>query len=200
MNKYLFAKIISRIFDFYFVVPLMFFIIISGLHLSVSILFIVLYLLTPIFLFIIFLFVQIKRHKLDISKIDFDLSQNNRDRVLSGTIISIWLIIGTIVAILIHSNMIFISVLYMFTIIIVVANIITIFWKISFHAIMITSLFVIVLLVNPLLSLIILCFIPIVGYSRVILKKHNFEQIVAGFLLVISVFLIFYKLGFFIIK
>lgn len=200
MNRYLFAKIISRIFDFYFIVPLMFFVIIFGLDLKVSFLFVFLYLLIPILFFVIFLLVQFIRHKFVFSKIDFDLSSNKKDRLLSGLIISIWLIIGTIIAIFIHTSIIFISILYLFTAIIVLANIITIFWKISFHSIMISSLFVMVLLVNPLLSLIVLPFIPIVGYSRIILKKHNFEQVVAGFLLVISMFLLFYKLGFFIIK
>ena len=200
MNKNLFAKIISRVFDFYLIVPLMFFILVFGLNLSVNILFIFIYLFIPILLFFIFFIFQFKRHKSDLSKMDFDLSENKKDRLISGSIISIWLIIGTIVSIMIHSSEVFISVLYMFTLIIIIANIITIFWKISFHSIMISSLFVTVLLVSPLLSLIILCFVPIVGYARLILKKHNFEQVVAGFLLVISIFLIFYKLGFFIIK
>lgn len=64
------------------------------------------------------------------------------------------------------------------------STLLTMFWKISFHMIVATlCLFIITtLLQNPLLYSLFLL-LPIIGWSRVYLKRHTVKQVIGGFVL-----------------
>jgi len=68
---------------------------------------------------------------------------------------------------------------------------VTLFWKISFHMIISTLsiFFIIYLLQNPY-SYLLALLIPLVGWSRVQLKKHDTKQVIGGFLLTLLCILI----------
>ena len=92
-----------------------------------------------------------------------------------------------------HKNMDFISILLAFAVILFVAFIVTFFWKISFHAIMITSLFISsIILGNIYLEVFLFLMIFTVSYSRYVLKKHTIGQLIAGVSLVSLVFIILF--------
>lgn len=71
------------------------------------------------------------------------------------------------------------------------STLLTMFWKISFHMIVATlCLFIITtLLQNPLLYSLFLL-LPIIGWSRVYLKRHTVKQVIAGFVLTVFCILV----------
>jgi hypothetical protein len=197
VNKSIFAIVVSRVFDFYIVVPIMSIILllnfgISKFYISGPIL-----IMIPLILFLIFLIFQIKKTGID--NIDFDLS-NIHDRIISSFIVTLWLLASDIVLSIYGINEELLHILYLFTIIILFATLITFFWKISFHAIMITTLFVLVLIFYKEYSIIVALLIPVVWFSRLVLRKHNIYQLIAGSLLVLVLFSIFYNFGLIMIK
>jgi len=64
----------------------------------------------------------------------------------------------------------------------VIFSIITLFWKISFHTSYITLFYVVLATVLGKKFLFLFVLIPLVGWSRVKLKKHTVMQVTAGFL------------------
>ena len=71
------------------------------------------------------------------------------------------------------------------------------YWKISLHSAMITFFVCMIMFLFGFQFWPIIVTIPIVGWSRLVLKRHTLMQLVAGFflaLIVVSVTFIFYKL------
>ncbi len=197
MNKSIFAIVVSRFFDFYIVVPVISIILLLNFGISKFYLAGPILVMMPLILFLIFLIFQIK--KSNISDIDFDLS-NMHDRLISSFIVTIWLLSSDIVLSIYGLNQGLLHILYMLTLIILFATLITIFWKISFHSIMITTLFIVVFIFYKEYSIIVALLIPVVWFSRLVLKKHNIYQLIGGSLLVLVLFSIFYNLGLIMIK
>ncbi|MHB8362326.1 MAG: hypothetical protein ACYDBX_01745 [Patescibacteria group bacterium] len=197
MNKSIFAIVVSRVFDFYIVVPIMSIILLLNFGISKFYIAGPILIMIPLILFLIFLIFQIKKTGID--NIDFDLS-NIHDRIISSFIVTLWLLASDIVLSIYGINEELLHILYLFTIIIVFATLITFFWKISFHAIMITTLFVLVLIFYKEYSIIVALLIPVVWFSRLVLKKHNIYQLIAGSLLVLVLFSVFYNFGLIMIK
>ncbi len=191
MNKINFSIIVSRIFDFYISVPIIAVILITKYNINFSFFNIFLFILIPLILFLIFILLEIKKKGL--KNIDFDLEDSKKVRLISIFSIFIWILFVVFIFILEHKNMDFISILLAFAVILFVAFIVTFFWKISFHAIMITSLFISsIILGNIYLEVFLFLMIFTVSYSRYVLKKHTIGQLIAGVSLVSLVFIILF--------
>jgi|GEM_PF-1174239 len=88
------------------------------------------------------------------------------------------------------------SILFGMTVVMVLATIITIFYKISFHMIGVTSIAVVIVLTMGLVTWPVLLILPIVAWSRRVLKRHTVGQLFFGTILPIGVFLAtFYATG-----
>ena len=199
MNKRKFSIIISRIFDFYISVPIIAVILILKYNIKFSLDNIFLLIFIPLILFLIFIFLEIKKN--GIKDIDFDLENSKKVRLISIFSVFTWMLFVAFVFMLEHKNTDFVNILLAFSIILFIAFIITFYWKISFHAIMITSLFISsIILGNIYLELFLFLMIFIVSYSRYILKKHTMGQLVAGVGLVSLVFIIFFLSSLIVLK
>ena len=199
MNKINFSIIISRIFDFYITTPLIAVILIMKYDIKFSFFNIFLFIFIPFILFITFFLIEVI--KKGIKNVDFDLEDSKKVRLLSIFIVFIWVLFVAFVLRIDHYNPYFVNVLFSFSIILFIAFIITFYWKISFHAIMITSLFVSsIILKNLYLEIFFFLMIFAVSYSRYKLKKHTIGQLIAGFSLVILIFSIFFLSGLIMLK
>lgn len=72
-----------------------------------------------------------------------------------------------------------------------ISTILTMFWKVSFHMIVATlCIFIITtLLQNPLLYSLFLL-LPMIGWSRIYLKRHTVKQVIGGFVLTVFCILV----------
>ncbi len=62
----------------------------------------------------------------------------------------------------------------------------TLFWKVSFHMIISTlAIFYIIFVTQQPYTLLLALLLPLIGWSRIYLKRHNLKQVVGGFLLTI---------------
>lgn len=199
MNKINFSIIVSRIFDFYISVPVIATILIVRDDIKFSLYNIFLFIFIPLILFLIFISLEIKKKGL--KNIDFDLEDSKKVRLISIFSVFIWILFVAFIFLLEHKNIDFVNTLLAFSIILFVAFIITFYWKISFHAIMITSLFISsIILGNIYIEVFFFLMIFAVSYSRYILKKHTIGQLVAGVSLVSLVFAIFFLSSLIVLK
>ncbi len=191
MNKEKFSIIISRIYDFYIIAPLISILLIVRYRLKFNFFDVFLLIIVPLIFFLLFLIFEI--YKKGIDKIDFDIEDSKNKRLILIFIISFWSFLVFLILYFQHYNYSLLMFILMFSIIIFIAFLITFFWKISFHAIMSTSLFVVSLAFsNLVLSIILFLLIPVVCFARYTLKKHTISQLIGGFSLVIIVFIIFH--------
>jgi membrane-associated phospholipid phosphatase len=79
---------------------------------------------------------------------------------------------------------------------IVVALAITYFWKISLHSSIVTLFVAMLLFIYGTKVVVAIAFIPLVFWSRIVLKRHTFWQLFAGFILALIIAVgIFYMFG-----
>lgn len=79
---------------------------------------------------------------------------------------------------------------------IVVALAITYFWKISLHSSIVTLFVAMLLFIYGTKVVVVIAFIPLVFWSRIVLKRHTFWQLFAGFILALIIAVgIFYMFG-----
>jgi len=79
----------------------------------------------------------------------------------------------------------------------IIAAVITLFWKISFHTAITSSVFAAIVILGGTRFLPLLLLIIPIGWSRLVLKKHTFWQVVGGTLLAFLVTgTVFYLFGF----
>lgn len=77
------------------------------------------------------------------------------------------------------------------------ASLITIYWKISFHAAATTSVVTAILILGGLRFWPFIVLVPLIGWSRIILKKHSFYQVLFGSILAFSVtYIVFHIFGY----
>lgn len=77
------------------------------------------------------------------------------------------------------------------------ASLITLYWKISFHTAITTSVVTAILILGGLRFWPFIIIIPLLGWSRIVLKKHSFWQVVSGSLLAFVVTCaVFYFFGY----
>lgn len=71
------------------------------------------------------------------------------------------------------------------------STLLTMFWKVSFHMIVATlCLFVVSLLNSTPLILLLSLSLPLIGWSRVHLKRHSLKQVIVGFVLTLTCILV----------
>jgi membrane-associated phospholipid phosphatase len=79
---------------------------------------------------------------------------------------------------------------------IVIALAITYFWKISLHSSIVTLFVAMLLFIYGSKVAVVIAFIPLVFWSRIVLKRHTFGQLFAGFILALIIAVgIFYMFG-----
>lgn len=103
-----------------------------------------------------------------------------KERLFPLLIINISVIIGFCVLIFTSPTRLLLSVYSMYLLSLPVISLITFFWKISFHSSYITLFSIAYMLVFGKWAILTLPLIPIVGWSRIKLKKHTIAQVLAG--------------------
>lgn len=82
-------------------------------------------------------------------------------------------------------------------ILVTVASIITLFWKISFHTAVATSVLSAIVILGGLRFWPLFLLLPMIAWSRIVLRKHSVMQVIGGSLLSAGItFVIFYLFGF----
>lgn len=148
-----------------------------------KILFSLMYILAPIFPYIVYK----KMGKIS----DYELT-NRKERPLYFTTISV--LFGIIHLILLaFGNDTLINVSLNIFVISSCINLVTFFWKISGHMTYSTILFItlIYLFPSPYLFLLFL-FSPFIGWSRIVLEKHTLTQVTLGTLITLAISILIY--------
>jgi membrane-associated phospholipid phosphatase len=79
----------------------------------------------------------------------------------------------------------------------IITTIITLYWKISFHTAVTTSVVTAITILGGLRFAPLLLLIPIIAWARITLKKHTLWQVIGGFLVALAVTeVVFYLFGF----
>ncbi len=182
-----FFSIISIIFDFYILAPLIFIIFIINLHLnSITIIYATLYFFVS---FITFLVIKYLKKGKGSDFISINIEDGNR--VSTSFYFSAWILFIIVFLAIIDSNRIFLSFLEMFFVIMFFASIISVFWRISYHSILSTSFTLILIYFYGYIGMLFIIALALVWYSRFYLRKHSIKQLVAGSLLVLVTFFVF---------
>ena len=80
---------------------------------------------------------------------------------------------------------------------VILASIITLSWKISFHTAVTTSVVTAIVILGGLRFWPFFLLIPVIGWARVALKKHTIYQVIGGTLLSIAItIVVFYLFGY----
>jgi len=78
-----------------------------------------------------------------------------------------------------------------------IASIITLYWKISFHTAITSSVITAILVLGGLRFWPFIVLIPVIGWSRVLLGKHSVYQVTGGALLAVFItYAVFYLFGY----
>jgi len=80
------------------------------------------------------------------------------------------------------------SILFGMTLLMILATVITIFYKISFHMIGVTSVVTVIILTLGYVALPVVLALPLVAWARRALRRHTVAQLISGTLLPIIVF------------
>lgn len=127
---------------------------------------------------------------------DIDLSERKERPAFLVVFVSLLLILSILLYVIGVPEKFFV---YAFSglIMVTVASIITLYWKVSFHTAVTTSVVTAILMLGGFRFYPFLILIPIVGWSRVILGKHSFWQVTGGTLMAFVVtFVVFYFFGY----
>lgn len=120
-----------------------------------------------------------------------------KERLLPLLIINACIVMGFFILINIQPARMLLSVYMIYLLSLPVISLITLFWKISFHASYITLFSIVFLFVFGKWAIATLPLIPLVGWSRIKLKKHTLAQVLAGITLISTISLtIFYLRGY----
>ncbi len=116
-----------------------------------------------------------------------------KERVLPLIIINLFVLSGYLILNFKTSNNFLLVVYSIYLFCLPLISLITLFWKISFHSSYITLFSIVYIMVFGKWALFTLSLIPIVGWSRIRLKKHTPAQVFSGFLITafISIFIFF---------
>ena len=103
-----------------------------------------------------------------------------KERIIPLIIINLSILVGFVILFFIDSSRLLKTVYFIYLAGVPVLSVITIFWKISFHSSYITMFSMIFLLVFGKWALITMILIPLVGWSRLRLKRHTLAQVLLG--------------------
>ncbi len=127
---------------------------------------------------------------------DLQISRR-KERLFPLLIVNISVILGYFLFVFSNPEKLLKSVYLIYLFSLPVISLITIFWKISFHASYITLFSIVYIMVFGKWAVFTLPLIPLVGWSRIRLRKHTLAQVIAGFGITLAICLIiFYFFGF----
>jgi len=127
---------------------------------------------------------------------DIDLS-DRRQRPVYLIVFIAGLLIASAILYFLHVPLKFFVYTFSGLVMTVVTTFITLFWKISFHTAVATSVVTAIVILGGARYIPLFLLIPIIGWARVTLKKHTLGQVVGGFLVALIVTeAVFYAFGF----
>lgn len=127
---------------------------------------------------------------------DLDIT-DRKERPIFLFIFIASLAVASIVALLLDVPLKFFVYIFSGLIMVLLASIITLYWKISFHTAVATSVVTAVIVLGGAKFIPLLLLILPIGWARVVLKKHTFWQVVGGFMVALVVTVtVFYLFGF----
>ncbi len=127
---------------------------------------------------------------------DLDLT-NREDRPLYLVVFIISLIAALFVMYFLHLPLKFIVYTVSGLAMTIITTVITFYWKISFHTAVTTSVVTAINILGGLRFAPLFLLVPLIGWARVVLKKHTFWQVVGGFLVALAITeAVFYLFGF----
>jgi len=122
---------------------------------------------------------------------------NRKERLFPLLIINICIIAGFFILIYMQPGKLLLSVYTIYLLALPAISLITLFWKISFHASYITLFSIVYLIVLGKWAILTIPLIPLVGWSRIKLKKHTLLQVIGGVAIIGTISLtVFYLTGY----
>ncbi|MCL4416727.1 MAG: hypothetical protein M1365_08545 [Actinobacteria bacterium] len=120
-----------------------------------------------------------------------------KERLFPLAIINICVVAGFFVLINMQPGKLLLSVYMVYLLGLPAISLITLFWKISFHASYITLFSIAYLIVFGKWAILTIPLIPLVGWSRIKLKRHTLAQVLGGVAVIGSIsFAVFYIEGY----
>ena len=120
-----------------------------------------------------------------------------KERLFPLLIVNTCVIAGFFVLIYVQPEKLLLSVYMIYLLVLPVISIITLFWKISFHASYITLFSIVYLIVFGKWAILTIPLIPLVGWSRIKLKRHTLAQVLGGIAVIGTISLtVFYITGY----
>ena len=127
---------------------------------------------------------------------DLDLT-NRKDRPLYLVVFIFSLIAALVLLFFLHAPLKFIVYTLSGLLMTIATTIITLYWKISFHTAVTTSVVTAITILGGLRFSPLFILVPIIAWARVTLKKHTFWQVVGGFAVAFAITeAVFYLFGF----
>ena len=103
-----------------------------------------------------------------------------KERLFPLLVVNICVIAGFFVLIYMQPEKLLLSVYMIYLLVLPAISLITLFWKISFHASYITLFSIVSLVVFGKWAMLTILLIPLVGWSRIKLKRHTMAQVLGG--------------------
>jgi len=103
-----------------------------------------------------------------------------KERFFPLLVVNICVIAGFFVLIYMQPEKLLLSVYMIYLLVLPAISLITLFWKISFHASYITLFSIVYLVVFGKWAMLTILLIPLVGWSRIKLKRHTLAQVLGG--------------------
>jgi hypothetical protein len=121
-----------------------------------------------------------------------------KERLFPLLIINVCIVAGFFVLVYMRPEKLLLNVYMIYFLSLLSLSLITLFWKISFHASYITLFSIIYLIVFGKWAMLTMPLIPLVGWSRIKLKKHTLAQVLGGITVIGTISLtVFYITGYF---
>lgn len=131
-----------------------------------------------IFIPLIFFALSYKLHWIS----DVDLTKRS-ERPAFLIVFTVSLAVASMIMYLLHAPEKFVIYIFSGLIMVILASIITFYWKISFHTMVITSVISAIVIIGGLRFWPFFLLIPIIAWARIVLKKHSLYQAIGGSLL-----------------
>ena len=103
-----------------------------------------------------------------------------KERLFPLLVVNICVIAGFFALIYMQPEKLLLSVYMIYLLVLPAISLITLFWKISFHASYITLFSIVYLVVFGKWAMLTILLIPLVGWSRIKLKRHTIAQVLGG--------------------
>jgi len=120
-----------------------------------------------------------------------------KERIFPLLIINICIVTGFFILIYMQPEKLLLNVYIIYLLGLPAISLVTLFWKISFHASYITLFSIVYLIVFGKWAILTIPLIPLVGWSRIKLKRHTLAQVIGGIAVIGTISLtVFYITGY----